>query len=106
MTINSPAANYRTLAFQAAGVARWNFQTVAGAEGGSNAGGNFQIAACADSTGTALFNVLAFTRATGNIQMPVLQASTTYANDAAAATGGVPVGGLYRNGSVVQIRVA
>lgn len=28
-----------------------------------------------------------------------------YANDAAAATGGVAVGGLYRNGSVIQIRV-
>lgn len=29
-----------------------------------------------------------------------------YANDAGAAAGGVPVGGLYRNGSVVQIRAA
>lgn len=29
-----------------------------------------------------------------------------YANDAAAATGGVPVGALYRNGSVLMIRVA
>lgn len=29
-----------------------------------------------------------------------------YANDAAAATGGVAVGSLYRNGSVVQVRVA
>lgn len=28
------------------------------------------------------------------------------ANDAAAATAGVPVGALYRNGSVVMIRVA
>lgn len=28
-----------------------------------------------------------------------------YANDAAAAAGGVQVGGLYRNGSVVQVRV-
>jgi hypothetical protein len=28
-----------------------------------------------------------------------------YANDAAAAVGGVPVSGLYRNGSVVQVRV-
>jgi hypothetical protein len=38
----------------------------------------------------------------GTVSMPRLQA---YANDAAAATGGVPIGGLYRNGSVVQIRV-
>lgn len=28
-----------------------------------------------------------------------------YANDAAAASGGIPVGGIYRNGSVVQVRV-
>jgi len=37
--------------------------------------------------------------------MPALRASTTYANDAAAAAGGVGVGQLYRNGSAVQIRV-
>jgi hypothetical protein len=28
-----------------------------------------------------------------------------FANDAAAAAGGVPLNGFYRNGSVVQIRV-
>ncbi|MCB4860790.1 hypothetical protein K7W03_14440 [Sphingobium sp. PNB] len=28
-----------------------------------------------------------------------------YADDAAAAAGGVPVGGFYRNGSVVMVRV-
>jgi hypothetical protein len=28
------------------------------------------------------------------------------ANDTAAATAGVPVGGIYRNGSVLQVRVA
>ncbi len=34
-----------------------------------------------------------------------LATTTSYANDAAAAGGGVPVGGTYRNGSVVQIRI-
>jgi hypothetical protein len=29
-----------------------------------------------------------------------------YANDAAAAAGGVPVGNLYRNGSAVMVRIA
>lgn len=29
-----------------------------------------------------------------------------YANDAAAAAGGVAIGGQYRNGSVIQVRVA
>lgn len=39
------------------------------------------------------------------IYMPALQASTSYANDAAASAGGVAVGQLYRNGSVIQIRI-
>lgn len=34
-----------------------------------------------------------------------LAASTSYANDAAAAAGGVAIGDFYRNGSVVQVRV-
>jgi hypothetical protein len=34
-----------------------------------------------------------------------LAASPSYANDAAAAAGGVAIGGFYRNGSVVQVRV-
>ena len=34
-----------------------------------------------------------------------LQASSSYANDAAAAAGGVPVGGLYRSGSQVMVRI-
>lgn len=29
-----------------------------------------------------------------------------YANDAAAEADGVPVGGIYRNGSVIQVRVS
>ena len=29
-----------------------------------------------------------------------------FVNDAAAASGGVPIGGLYRNGSIVMVRVA
>lgn len=29
-----------------------------------------------------------------------------YANDAAAASGGVPVNGIYRNGSILQVRTA
>ena len=42
---------------------------------------------------------------TGGFLLPSLQASTSYANDTAAAAGGVAIGQLYRNGSVVQIRV-
>jgi hypothetical protein len=42
----------------------------------------------------------------GNLSLPGLRSSASYANDAAAATGGVAVGQLYRNGSVVQIRIS
>jgi hypothetical protein len=36
------------------------------------------------------------------IEVPALQ---NFANDAAAALGGIPIGFLYRNGSIVQVRV-
>jgi len=41
----------------------------------------------------------------GNLISATLAASPSYANDSAAATGGVVVGQFYRNGSVLQIRV-
>jgi hypothetical protein len=41
----------------------------------------------------------------GAIKLSGVQASTSYANDAAAAAGGVAVGQVYRNGSVVQVRI-
>jgi hypothetical protein len=40
------------------------------------------------------------------ISSPFLQGSASYADDAAAATGGVAVGSFYRNGSAIMIRVA
>jgi len=44
--------------------------------------------------------------ANGRIAFVGLQALGNYANDAAATSGGVAVGGMYRNGSVLMIRVA
>ena len=41
----------------------------------------------------------------GVIIAHVLAESDSYANDSQAGAGGVPVGGLYRNGSIVQIRI-
>jgi hypothetical protein len=41
---------------------------------------------------------------TGAILAPSIQASTSYASDISAAGGGVAVGQLYRNGSIIQIR--
>lgn len=48
----------------------------------------------------AKLDALVTAMATGNL--PVLG---NYANDAAAAVGGVNVGQMYRNGSVVMVRV-
>ena len=36
---------------------------------------------------------------------PVISASLDFADDTAAAAGGVPLGGLYRTGNVIQIRI-
>lgn len=51
--------------------------------------------------GGGLFNAVGAVLSSGS-----LQASTTYANDAAAAIGGIAIGQFYRNGSVVQIRIS
>ena len=41
-----------------------------------------------------------------NDRVFLLPALLNFANDAGASAGGIPVGGLYRNGSAVQVRVA
>ena len=41
----------------------------------------------------------------GIILLSQVSASLDYASDACACAAGVPLGGLYRNGSVVQIRI-
>jgi hypothetical protein len=43
---------------------------------------------------------------TGAVVMSTLAASTSYANDAAAAAGGVALNQLYRNGNFVLIRLS
>lgn len=40
------------------------------------------------------------------LSAPALAGLGNYADDAAAASGGVAVGGMYRNGSVLMVRVA
>jgi len=50
-------------------------------------------------------NAIEVTKADSHIVLPVLQSSASYSDDTAAAAGGVPIGGLYRNGNVVQIRL-
>lgn len=43
--------------------------------------------------------------ASGSVILPMVSQSLNFANDAAAAAAGVPLGGLYRNGSFIQIRL-
>lgn len=38
--------------------------------------------------------------------LPVVSASLDFADDTAAAAGGVPLGGIYRNGNVLSIRIS
>ena len=40
------------------------------------------------------------------IVMPKVSQSLNFVDDTAAAAGGVPLGGLYRNGSFIMIRVS
>lgn len=44
-------------------------------------------------------------KASGNVRVPPI-CVPAYANDAAASTGGVPIGGFYRIGNALQIRLA
>lgn len=55
---------------------------------------NFVISVPADADGT-----LTITKESGSLL-------ANFVNDAAAASGGVPVGGLYRNGSILMVRVS
>jgi hypothetical protein len=41
----------------------------------------------------------------GSVILPMVSQSLNFDNDTAAAAGGVPLGGLYRNGSFIQIRL-
>lgn len=79
---------------------------------GNNTAGVIDAATSAESNtfrlgnnATNLMRATGINTATPALFLDWLPASTTFANDAAAATGGVAVGQLYRNGSVVQCRI-
>lgn len=61
----------------------------------SNSSGNFQLARL---SGSGLADI-------ANLMSTTVQSGTSYANDAAAAAGGIAIGQFYRNGSVVQCRI-
>lgn len=84
------------------GLTRWTSGSDGVTEGGSNTGSNWQLVAYNDA-GSVLLTAITVSRATGRIKLILL---TDAVNDAAAASGGVAVGELYRNGSIVMQRVA
>ena len=61
------------------------------------AGNEVQVTGSLLVTGSANVN--------GFVVLPQISASLNFANDTAAASGGVPLGGLYRSGSFIQIRL-
>jgi hypothetical protein len=63
----------------------YNFRT------GINVTGSLLVTGSANINGFAVY--------------PQVSASLDFANDTAAAAGGVPLGGLYRNGNAIQIRL-
>ncbi|NBV42589.1 hypothetical protein EBR96_07465 [bacterium] len=71
-----------------------------------NLAGNGQLTL--DGYGSATFNgtvrYLLAVDTSGNVQEVTTAGLTNAANDAGAAAAGVPVNGIYRNGSVLQIR--
>lgn len=70
--------------------------------GGVVFGSDTNIDALFTRQGTERFRLTALNTATG---IQIANTGTSYANDAAAQAGGVPVGGVYRNGSALQVRV-
>jgi hypothetical protein len=90
---------------------RWGVGVTANAESGGNTGSDFHIRAISD-TGAQIGTPLIITRATGlvtfsnQIAFSGAALPTNATNDAAAASAGVSVGGVYRNGSALMVRVA
>jgi hypothetical protein len=65
LLINGPAGAVRRIEFDTATSLRWRFSTNTEAEGGSNAGSNFDISAYSDTGAVVMDPVLRISRATG-----------------------------------------
>jgi hypothetical protein len=78
------------------------FMPNADPKSGVDTGSNFEIHAVSD-VGLDMPAALKLDRATGRLTIKV---PTDAVDDAAAAAAGVPVGGVYRNGSALMVRVA
>jgi hypothetical protein len=108
LTINGGANTNRMLDFTTNNSSRWFFGVDGSIpEGAGNAGGDLAIISAGDAG--LIEKIFSIKRSTGVLSLPhpitFSGPLTQAANDAAAATALVPVGGMYRNGSALMIRV-
>lgn len=96
LTMNKSAAGTDTIIMQAAGVRRGQVQL----DGSENL-----IINTYAGDGTTVTGSITISQTNGQIVIPIATI-VAYADDAAAAVGSVPVGGLYRTASAVKIRAA
>lgn len=113
LKVTKAAGSSREIDLQSDSVDRWILQVDSAAESGSDVGSDFHILARKDdgsTNGTAFTLERSTRRATlGGPVSLTLASVPTAANDAGAATAGVPVGGVYRTNadpSVLCIRSA
>jgi len=114
VSYNFATSSYNAAAWTAGGAMITARYSLAGA-GTQNAAVAFggyanAIVACTEEyigAFTSPLSLTAFDYSTTNgiILLSQVSASLDYASDACACAAGVPLGGLYRNGSVVQIRI-
>ena len=71
---------------------------------GGGGGAGFPYTGSAEITGSLILTG-SFSQNQGDITFTQISASQNYASDAAAASAGVPLGGLYRNGNFIMIRI-
>ena len=107
--IKGAAAGNRMLEFNTDALARWYVGVSGGTEPGGNVGSDFGIISVNDAGSALIEQMFTIKRSTGVVTLahPITFGSpfTNAANDAGAASGGVPVGGMYRNGSALMVRV-
>ena len=106
--LNAPVGYNAQLEYRSNSVMRWFVGTLGGSESGGDAGSDYSIVSCTDA-GAPKANALSINRASGAVTLNtaprILAGLNDAPNDAAAASAGVQLGGTYRNGSALMIRI-
>jgi hypothetical protein len=94
VALDGAAATTREIEISTAGVSRWLMGSNNTAEGGSDAGSDFNIK-CRKDDGTALYTPMTITRSSGYLTFGRVP---TFADNTAALAGGLTSGQVYRKG--------